>query len=169
MRVKTVTIPISDPASGEEELNSFLRSHSILDVDIRFVPDGSNSMWCICVRYLENVKGSKAERGKVDYRDLLGQDEFKMFCALRKKRKAIALEDGIPAYAVFTDNELADLSRLDDLNAANALRIKGIGKARVEKYIDRLIAIDTDLENPDGVRQEDEKGEEPLQNDNDKR
>lgn len=40
----------------------------------------------------------------------------------------------MPAYAIFTDKELAALAKLEVLTAKNMVEIKGIGQRKVEKY-----------------------------------
>jgi len=49
-------------------------------------------------------------------------------------RKSLADQEGVPAYAVFTNEQLATMARegINDLAALGS--IKGVGKSRVEKY-----------------------------------
>ncbi len=42
------------------------------------------------------------------------------------------------AYAVFTDEELSNIAKLDEITAPNMLKIKGIGEKKVEKYGQRF-------------------------------
>ncbi len=39
------------PDAGEQQLNDFLRGHSILNVEREFVAEGANSGWSVCVSY----------------------------------------------------------------------------------------------------------------------
>ena len=45
MAYKLFNIPIQNSESAEEELNGFLRSHTVLDVDRRWVDQGRTSFW----------------------------------------------------------------------------------------------------------------------------
>ncbi len=77
----------------------------------------------------------------MDYKNVLSEEHFKVFSQLRAYRKQIAEQDAVPAYAVFTDAELALLAQSADLTEQSMLKIDGIGKKRVEKYGALLIEL----------------------------
>ena len=51
MPFKFFAVPARDDGTAAEELNSFLQSHRILAVDRRWVDQGVDSFWAICVDY----------------------------------------------------------------------------------------------------------------------
>ncbi len=55
MLIKGFTVPVHGGAEGWDEVNRFLRSQSVLSVDRHFVSDGSNSIWAICVTFLDSA------------------------------------------------------------------------------------------------------------------
>ncbi len=55
---------------------------------------------------------------------------FKKFALLRECRKTIAKEDGMPAYAIFTDEEMAKVAALEDLNEKTMQSVEGIGEKK---------------------------------------
>jgi ATP-dependent DNA helicase RecQ len=57
-----------------------------------------------------------------------------LFSKLRIYRKQLAENDTVPAYAVFTDAELAEIAKLESITHKNLLTINGIDEKRVEKY-----------------------------------
>lgn len=81
-------------------------------------------------------RGVKSQSGKksIDYREVLSAEDFAVYAKLRDLRKQLAERDGVPPYAVFTNEQLAAIvqGRVDNLTALKA--IDGIGDARVEKY-----------------------------------
>lgn len=85
--------------------------------------------------------GGGERKEKVDYKSVLGEEHFKVFTRLRAFRKQIADQDAVPAYAVFTDAELATLSQVEGLTEQAMLQVEGIGKKRVEKYGALLVAL----------------------------
>ena len=109
MQIQFFTIPIHDDGAWAEELNRFLHSHRVLEVEREFVQAGGASCWCFCVRCLDGNPAFKggAERKRVDYKEILDAPTFAKFAALRARRKQIAADEGIPAFAVFTDEQLA--------------------------------------------------------------
>ena len=72
---------------------------------------------------------------------MLPAAEFLVFAKLRDLRKQIADRDGVPPYAVFTNEQLADMVRNKARSAADLGRIEGIGPARIEKYAARVLEI----------------------------
>ena len=49
------------------------------------------------------------KRGKVDFKDVLSDPEFAVFARLRALRKEKADAEGVPAYALFTNDQLAEM------------------------------------------------------------
>ena len=134
MQIKLYTIPILGGERMNEEMNVFLRSKKILQVDCRLASEPQGACWCFCIKYLDDLTSPDREKIKVDYREVLGEDIFKRFAQLRVVRKQLAQDEGIPAYAIFTDEELAALAKVDNLTLASMRSVKGIGEKKVEKY-----------------------------------
>ena len=141
MQYKIFNIPIFDNDIQTEELNKFLRSNKIIKVDKELVENGEMAYWTFCVQYLlpppSAPIGEKKER--TDYKNVLDKEQFKLFSILRKCRKLIANEDAVPAFAVFLDSELAEMTKLEQISEKNISSINGIGKQRTEKYASRLL------------------------------
>lgn len=132
MRYEIFTVPISDP-SASAELNRFLASKRVLAVHREFVQNGSQSCWCFCVEYLEGEQkvGATVRRKRVDYKEVLGEEEFGRFARMRARRKELAEAEGFPAYAVCTDEQLAAMART---------AVEGFGEAKFRKYGEALMA-----------------------------
>ena len=134
MQLKTFTIHANN-TEEQEEVNKFLRSHRVLTVDRQFSAE-NGGCWFLLVLYQESGAGeiqSASRSKKVDYRELLSPEEFGRFAKFREIRKEIASKQGIPAYAVFTDEELSQMAKMDDLTISSISSIKGIGN-RAEKF-----------------------------------
>lgn len=142
---KYFAVPAFGDAAAEEALNRFLRSHAILDVRQEFVESGSSSIWCIAVRYAVNKgaagRAAPGGRPRIDYKDELEPEQFALFAELRKRRKAIAEAESLPAFAVFTDEELAGIARLEGPRLENLNTIKGIGPKKVERFGKRILGL----------------------------
>ena len=140
MQIKIFTIPILSDDRDTEELNHFLRANKVIDIKKDVVLLDGNSCWSFCVTYIpsifsvDNHQTSSNRQMKVDYKEILDAKTFDRFAKMRKLRKQIADNEAIPAYAVFTDAELAEIAKLAVLDTANIMKIRGIGKKKVEKY-----------------------------------
>ena len=120
-----------------EEMNRFLSSKKIIRTREKLVKNGSDGMfWSFTIRYIDDINTVDRERlqQKVDYKSLLSEEEFSRFSVMRVIRKKVAGEDGVPPYAVFTDWELSELSKSENLTMETMREIKGIGEKKLEKY-----------------------------------
>jgi len=145
MAFKVFTIPIQNSEAAEVELNTFLRSHTVLSVEQRWVDQGATSFWSFCIDYLDPaVTGGKGfrrtdRRSKVDYREVLNTEDFAVFVKLRDLRKEIAQAEGVPVYAVFNNEQLAKMVQKKARIKADLEAIAGVGDARIEKYGPRVL------------------------------
>lgn len=148
MSFRFFQIPSRGDVASEEELNKFLRSHRVLNVDRRWVEHGENSYWALCVDYLETPAAQAGANGrsfggknKIDYRTVLSPEDFAVFAKLRDVRKEIAQQDAVPVYTVFTNEQLAKMVQTRASTRAALEQITGVGDARLEKYGERMLAI----------------------------
>lgn len=137
-------IPALDTQAAQEELNQFLAQHRVVALEKQWLAAGSDSHWAVCVTVAAGpgplpaalkLPGSKGGRSdKVDYREVLPPDEFVVFAALRSLRQTMASQEGVPPYALFTNEQLAAMVRQRP-HSLEALRaIDGVGEARAGKY-----------------------------------
>lgn len=143
MQIQIFTIPTYDGEETLNEMNKFLRSHRVAEIQKSFVATECGGSWTFCITYLETVKVADPEtkKGKVDYRNVLDEKDFALFCEMRKIRKQIAESEAIPPFAVFTDAELAEIARLDTLTLSSMKSIPGIGVKKLEKYGSYFLGI----------------------------
>jgi len=157
MKFQFFTIPIIDPAPTTAELNAFLATVRVVQVKRQFVPDGNNSAWSICITYLEiGGRPSPDKRSQTDYREVLPEAQFRVFAKLRTLRKELAEKEGIPAYAVFTNEQLAEMVRNPVKSLTSLRKISGIGQSRAEKYGEAFLTVlrenlDATPSNPPGA------------------
>ncbi len=140
MQIKLFTIPISDTGMAQDEMNRFLRGNKILEVESQFFCNLNTACWCFCIRYMEKSfqPGAKPVT-KVDYKHELDEKTFGKFSKLRVIRKRVAADESIPAFAIFTDAELAELAKLEKITEKSMRSIKGIGDKKVERYAQHFI------------------------------
>jgi superfamily II DNA helicase RecQ len=144
MQLKLFVLPIKNLGAAEAEMNGFLRGHRVLAVKKEFVADGENSFWTFCVEYLDGVGAGAllpGGRPKIDYKEVLKPEEFEVFSRLRDWRKGVAEKEGVPVYAVLTNEQLAQMVQKKVNSRAGLKEIEGVGDARVEKYGDALVQL----------------------------
>ena len=154
------TVGLHDDGRTACELNGFLSSHKVLAVERHFVEHGGDSFWAFCVDYWQGSQSSVRQSGgprisgssqRVDYKERLSPTDFKIFLKLREWRKTIAQSEAVPVYAVFTNEQLAQVASSNMSSKAALGRIDGIGDARVAKYGDALLAALSHYKGPESV------------------
>lgn len=142
MKIKIFAIPI---VGGEEDnslMNNFLSSHRVIDVQQQIVAD---KYWTFCVRYVDKVSAdanvNNGKKEKIDFRKVLDENTFAKFSAIRARRKETAAEKALPAFAIFTDAELAEISKLDNPCISTIAAISGIGDKRAEEYAPAIMEV----------------------------
>lgn len=143
-------VPALHPEPAQSVLNQFLAQHRIRDVSREFVNDAEHSAWCLCVIYDEaqprTVQSSTARSARVDYREVLTPEDFDVFSPLRKRRNELADAAGIPAYSVFSNEQLATMVRRRVRNLDELRQIEGIGARRCEQYGEAMLSVLLDLQ-----------------------
>ena len=137
--------------SVTDELNAFLRSHRIVNVEKKLIDGERGTGWVFLVEYGgpqegKNSHGTGTQR--TDYREVLNPVDYALYDKLRSLRKELAEKSGVPVYAVFTNDQLAGMVRTRPKAAKDLLAIPGVGEARVKQYGGAFLVVFSDLESP---------------------
>lgn len=118
-----------------EDLNAFIRSHRVIEIDKKCcIKKHGKILWTFCIKYVINLESQAYPKSKIDYKSVLSEEEFIKFSRLREIRKKIATDEGLPAFAIFTDEELSFMAKLEKLNIQSLKNIKGIGEKKASKF-----------------------------------
>lgn len=90
MQIKVFSVPAMGGEAANEELNKFLRSKKVLQVDQEMVQVGGTAYWCFSVRYVEDYSPSTRKKPRIDYREVLSPEVFERFKDLRTIRTQLA-------------------------------------------------------------------------------
>lgn len=150
VQYKIISVSAIDAEKAENELNAFLRTNKIVDVEKQLIQVGGTSYWTFCISYISQgtlqLQSPPNKKEKVDYKNVLDESSFLRFTKYREIRRNLAQNEAVPAYAIFTDEELAELSKVDKLSKTAMLKINGIGEKKVEKYAQYFIDSVTENE-----------------------
>ena len=138
MQIKIFTLPISSSERSEDELNKFLRSHRVLKTEHHFCPD-DGGYWTFLVEYLEGDPIAEVppanRKERKDYSKELNDEEIERFEYFKKVRRELATKFSLPAYLIFTNEELAILAHVPELNEESARLVKGVAPSRMKDYV----------------------------------
>lgn len=142
MQVKFFVVPLADRAEAEAELNAFLRGHRVVRMEKHFVGQETGAYWALAVEFLERGGGEASHtiEGRIDYKTVLSEADFAVFRRLRDLRKELADAEGLPAFAVFTNAQLAAMVQRRVTSRRMLSEIDGIGEAKTTKYAERFLA-----------------------------
>ncbi len=148
MKLQFFSVNALEPEADQTAIDDFCVRHRLVSVDKRFVDRGEFCYWSVCITYLEvSTSPTKPtvtainKRGSVDYREVLGEQEFEVFAKLRNLRKVLAEADGVPMYAVFSNAQLAEMVTRQATSLTALAEINGVGTAKLDKYGKHFIAV----------------------------
>lgn len=138
MQFAFFSIPADGGAEILDELNLFLRAHRVVSVQKELTQRDVSPCWRLCVEYIEGPAISSRDAGRrgarVDYREVLSEEDFAVFVRLREARKELAAVEGVPVYAVCTNEQLAEMARRRPATQVELKEIEGLGDAKAGKY-----------------------------------
>lgn len=138
MEIKIFSIHALAADDEVEEVNRFLRSHRILQVDKTFSSEGG--YWSILVTYQEqgatNSSGGTDvhRKQKVDYKEVLSPEAYSRFEQMRGVRGELARKEGLAAFMIFSDRELAKIAELEEVDVDSLNALQGIDDKKRQKY-----------------------------------
>ncbi|MCX6277968.1 MAG: HRDC domain-containing protein [Bacteroidetes bacterium] len=141
MQIRFFTIPITSVNDYNDELNTFLRSNKVVEIEKQLIQTPNGVYWCIYISYILTNIPEYATKERIDYMKVLEPEVFARFSKLREIRKKIAFDDSVSAYVVFTDAELAEMAKLPELTINKLKSIKGVGDKKTDKYGATIIKI----------------------------
>jgi len=142
MQYAPFLLPLHSGSAEQDELNRFLRGKRIIQTRKELVTTDGASHWAILVEYLENPEKSSGDqqiKNKVDYKEILNAADFSLFSKLREVRKKLAEDNGLPVYAVCTNEQLAEIAKRRPKNLTECMQIEGIGQGKADKYVPALL------------------------------
>lgn len=107
----------------------------------------------VMIRKFEEKNETVDRKRKSRSTDSLTSAGFELFERLRRLRLAIAKEEALPPYIVFSDKTLLDMCAKTPEDKQKMLTVSGVGENKYKKYGQRFIEaiIEFKSENPDAV------------------
>lgn len=135
MQLHIFNVPVFDGEHVVGQLNQLLSSHRIAEIRKELISDGANSFWSVFVTSVSLKPAvSMTNKGRIDYREILSPEDFEVYSRLRTLRKELSERDGAPPYTIFTNEQIAEMSKLRIQTVAELRNINGVDAVRAEKY-----------------------------------
>lgn len=126
--------------SVSDELNKFLKSNRIINVEKKLIDGERGTGWLFLIEYCGENK-VQSPSPKVDYKEVLSASEFALFDKLRKLRKELGDRQGVPVYTIFTNEQLAAIAKHPPSSLAELSKIPGLGESRLKQYGADVISL----------------------------
>jgi len=138
--LKVLTLKFEEKTEGFDDsfLSNQLAGKKIISWNAQFIQRKADHYWTVLVEY-EPVSflpsdQPVAKRQNQSYKDIMTEQDWPLFEALRKWRGETSRKEGVPPYILFTNLQLAKIA-VTKPSSLNALQqIQGIGKAKRENY-----------------------------------
>ena len=134
--------PFSEPSS-HAELNNFLKSHRIINVEKRLIDGERGTGWIFLVEYsdIDPSKSSYTMSAKIDWRDVLNPSQFAVYDLLRKNRKEIGNKTKIPLYGILSNEQLALMAQGLPKTKEDFIKIKGVNEAKYRQFGEQFLEV----------------------------
>jgi superfamily II DNA helicase RecQ len=143
MQIRLFQFPL--PADPEMvELNQFLASHRVVSVHRETVVTSNGPLLLFVVQYLSAMPANSRPGGTgeaIDYREVLNEHDFNVFCLLRNQRKQLADGDGTAVFKIFSNAHLAAMIQNRCLDLVSMRKIPGLSEAKLQKYGEPMVRI----------------------------
>jgi superfamily II DNA helicase RecQ len=149
MQYKIFSIPVVGSPELEDELNHFIRAHRVIAVQKLVEQVSGMASWCFCVEYhlgsgrgaSSSGKGMPLKKERIDYREVLSEEDFAVYAKLRERRKSLAETETIPVYSVCTNAQMAQMATDRPTSLKELQQVEGFGEARLKKYGVALLEV----------------------------
>ena len=72
---------------------------------------------------------------------MLREEEFIVFSKLCEERKKLSEKEGVPVYAVFSNEQLAEIAKARPQSVSALGQIAGIGEAKVSTFGEAILPL----------------------------
>jgi superfamily II DNA helicase RecQ len=145
-KIKIFNLKLSTDEFNTEELDDFVEQVKVLNVWEHMLIE--KNLWVILIRYeenqyqLSNKKDYTYQKSIIDKSnqyESLNKEEKERFDRLKQWRKAQVQDSSRPAYSVFNDQILYEISKKNPITLTDLKSIKGIGDHKLSQYGESLL------------------------------
>ena len=135
-----------DPEEGhidDASFQAFARDKEVLTVKEHFYiyRELPHLTLCISWRMPEPAK-KQTNPSNEAWRSLLkSPEDAELFDRLRRWRAERARKEGVPAYTIMTNKQLAEMAAMKPASKAALGKVKGFGPARVDRFATEILEI----------------------------
>ena len=143
MHVKVITLRFDQllEAFDDRPLREFVKDKDMLSIRDHFFVRNETPYLAAVVTYAPQPVVQPAAARAAGSRLEVGEADMPLFNAMRDWRAERSKKEGVPPYMICTNRQLAAILRDKPRRMGKLGEIQGIGKAKLEKYGEELLAM----------------------------
>ena len=146
MAFEIFTIELPNGRDELERLNRFLTMHRVVSTQRQMVTRDGIPYMVFCLEYVPSSSEGQTmhtehQAEKKDAWQSLTAEERVIFEKLRELRNALASEEHIKPFVIFTNEQLAEMVRRRATTMEAMKKVPDIGKSRQEKYCPKFLEL----------------------------
>lgn len=155
MMVKVMSMSFNSVVEefDDSELRELLKQFVVFDIRDYFFVKNEIPYLTFIVKYLpqraaesagtvqQQVEGANHRKYDESWKQELNESNMGLFELLRQWRSQRCKKEGVPPYILLTNRQLVDIVKSRPQSAAELAKIEGIGKGKLEKYAEEILAI----------------------------
>lgn len=139
VRIFTITFDPQHEVFQDEELRAFLLNKRVNTLHPEFFQANGKAYWSVFTEY-ETVLSADPQKN-----DGLNAPQKLLYQRLREWRKETAEKEGIPAYIIANNSQIAEVVMRAPRSLEALRQIHGFGKKKVERYGKTILEIINDF------------------------
>jgi ATP-dependent DNA helicase RecQ len=149
MLVRVFTLQFNSLLGGFDDapMREFIKDKEVLSINEHFFVKNEMPYLVLVMTYLPtraetlDARSQTGDGKNESWRELVKTEDVPLFNALRDWRSERCKRDGLPPYIICTNRQLAMIVNTRPESFAKLAQIDGIGKAKVEKYGEEILAV----------------------------
>lgn len=147
MKIKFFSVNALEPAEDQVVIDDFCARHRVVSIDKKLLESGPLPFWAVSITYLDASASLKKtdypvnKKSQIDYQVVLKPEDFAVYTKLRTLRKEISDAEKVPAFALFTNAQIAEMVTSKVITLTALGKLEGVGDSKLEKYGKQFLEI----------------------------
>ncbi len=152
MQVRIFSLSFDPAVRGfnDSELRDFIKDVEVISMSDHLLVRNESPYLILVLKYNPYAIGaapqpqqpaSNRTKPQEPWKEMLTEADMGLFNLLREWRGQRCRKDGLPPYVLFTNVQLAEITKNRPQSLADLTKIDGVGKAKADRYGEEILAV----------------------------